>query len=95
MGGQVYQAWDAPHYTRGHTICAALMACAIVLSLIYKFLLIRMNKKRENMTEEEYNKACQGEELCDHVSNNQHGVVLFKYSYRFHSTPTLDTCLED
>ncbi|KAI7881294.1 MFS general substrate transporter [Lichtheimia hyalospora FSU 10163] len=66
MGGQVYQAWDAPHYTRGHTICAALMACAIVLSVIYKLLLIRMNKKRENMTEEEYNKACQGEELCDH-----------------------------
>lgn len=69
VGGQVYQAWDAPHYTRGHTICAALMACAIVLSVTYKMLLIRMNKKRENMTEEEYNKACQGEDLCDHVSS--------------------------
>lgn len=68
IGGQVYRADDAPYYTRGHEICVGLMAGVVVLSCLFKYLLHRINKKRDNMTLEEYQEACQGEDLCDMVS---------------------------
>lgn len=65
IGGQVYRADDGPHYIRGHTICACLMAGAVVIALIFKYLLHRINKKRDNLSPEEYAAACKGEDLCD------------------------------
>ncbi|KAI9323600.1 major facilitator superfamily domain-containing protein [Dichotomocladium elegans] len=65
VAGQVYLGFDAPKYKRGHTICACLMGLAIFFSLLFKYLLHRINKKRDNMSPEEYKKACEGEELCD------------------------------
>lgn len=67
LGGQVYRANDAPQYIRAHSACAALMFCQIVIILVYKYLLIRINRKRDNLTPEEYRKACEGDELCDLV----------------------------
>lgn len=67
LGGQVYRANDAPQYIRAHSACAALMFCQIIIILVYKYLLIRINRKRDNMTPEEYRKACEGDELCDLV----------------------------
>ncbi|KAI7879937.1 MFS general substrate transporter [Lichtheimia hyalospora FSU 10163] len=65
LGGQVYRANDAPQYIRAHSACAALMFVQIIIILVYKYLLIRINRKRDNMTPEEYRKACEGDELCD------------------------------
>ncbi|KAI9263410.1 major facilitator superfamily domain-containing protein [Phascolomyces articulosus] len=65
VGGQIYRTQDGPFYARGHEICAGLLAGAIVLSCVFKFLLHRINKKRDNLTEEEYKKACEGTDLCD------------------------------
>ncbi|KAI9008886.1 major facilitator superfamily domain-containing protein [Phycomyces nitens] len=68
IGGQIYRATDAPYYSRGHAACVGLMAGAVVLSLLFKYLLNRENKRRENLTEEEYIKESTGEDLCDSVS---------------------------
>ncbi|KAI8140340.1 major facilitator superfamily domain-containing protein [Fennellomyces sp. T-0311] len=65
IGGQVYRATDAPHYVRGHAINLSLMGVLILLSMGIKYTLYRINKKRDNMTPEEYRMACEGEELCD------------------------------
>lgn len=65
IGGQIYRASDAPHYVNGHTACACLLAANVIVSLSFKYALKRINKKRENLTREEYLKACEGKELCD------------------------------
>ncbi|KAG0052483.1 hypothetical protein BGZ83_002513 [Gryganskiella cystojenkinii] len=66
IGGQIYRAEDALHgYTRGHTICACMMAVSCILILGMKFGLIRENKRRDNLTPEEFAKEAEGEELCD------------------------------
>ncbi|KAF7723576.1 hypothetical protein EC973_001817 [Apophysomyces ossiformis] len=65
LGGQIYRADDAPYYTRGHEICMGLMAGVVVVSLTFKFLLERENRRRANLTEEEFKRESQGEDLCD------------------------------
>ncbi|KAI8086542.1 major facilitator superfamily domain-containing protein [Halteromyces radiatus] len=65
IGGQVYRADDAPYYSRGHEICLGLMCGAWVCSLLFKFLLERENKRRDNLTPEQHAKEASGEELCD------------------------------
>lgn len=67
ISGQVYRADDAPQYLRGHRTCLGLMLGGATIALILKYCLYRINKKRDNLTEEEYQKACQGEDLCDNV----------------------------
>jgi hypothetical protein len=68
IGGQVYRSDDAPYYSRGHEICMGLMCGAWVLSLLFKYLLERENKRRENLTPEEHAQEASGEDLCDMVS---------------------------
>ncbi|KAI8140502.1 major facilitator superfamily domain-containing protein [Fennellomyces sp. T-0311] len=56
IGGQIYRADDAPHYTRGHAITLAFIAVNGILSLILKFLLRHKNIKRDRMSAEHYQK---------------------------------------
>ncbi|KAF9354937.1 hypothetical protein BGX26_007189 [Mortierella sp. AD094] len=66
IGGQIYRASDvADGYVRGHTICACMMGISGVLILLMKFLLARENKRRANLTPEEFASEASGEELCD------------------------------
>ncbi|KAG0004143.1 hypothetical protein BGZ80_001673 [Entomortierella chlamydospora] len=66
IGGQIYRASDAADgYVRGHAICACMMGISGVLILAMKFLLARENKRRANLTPEEFAKEAEGEELCD------------------------------
>ncbi|KAG0244074.1 hypothetical protein BGW41_000502 [Actinomortierella wolfii] len=65
ISGQMYRADDAPLYVRGHTIAGTMMFLSAVLTLIFKYLLERENKRRDNLTPEEYAKEAAGEELCD------------------------------
>lgn len=81
LGGQVYRANDAPQYIRAHSACAALMFCQIVIILVYKYLLIRINRKRDNMTPEEYRKACEGDELCDLVRVHSRMTIINMLMY--------------
>ncbi|KAI9499235.1 major facilitator superfamily domain-containing protein [Zychaea mexicana] len=67
LGGHLYREDDAPYYVRGHAINLSLMGVLVILSLSIKFIMYRINKKRDNLTSEEYRIACEGEELCDKV----------------------------
>ncbi|KAF9167629.1 hypothetical protein DFQ26_003785 [Actinomortierella ambigua] len=65
ISGQMYRADDAPLYVRGHATAAVMMFLSGVLTLIFKYLLDKENKRRDNLTPEEYAKEAAGEELCD------------------------------
>jgi predicted MFS family arabinose efflux permease len=65
IGGQMYRAEDAPKYARGNEIAMGLMCGVVVLSTIFKILLNRENKRRDNLTEEQFAKEAEGEDLCD------------------------------
>ncbi|KAH8552660.1 major facilitator superfamily domain-containing protein [Umbelopsis sp. PMI_123] len=65
IGGQVYRSTDAPFYTTGHAVCLALMCTSLITTLTFKYLLNRENKRRDNLTPEQYLKESQGTDLCD------------------------------
>ncbi|GJJ76985.1 hypothetical protein EMPS_09344 [Entomortierella parvispora] len=67
VGGQIYRASDAPNgYVLGHAICASVLAFSSVIILLMKYLLIRENKRRDNLTAEEFAREAEGgEDLCD------------------------------
>ncbi|KAF9205705.1 hypothetical protein BGZ49_003681 [Haplosporangium sp. Z 27] len=66
IGGQIYRATDVTDgYVRGHTICAVMMGISGVLILVMKFFLARENRRRANLSPEEFAREADGEELCD------------------------------
>ncbi|KAG0380461.1 hypothetical protein BGX24_008096 [Mortierella sp. AD032] len=65
IGGQLYRNDDAPLYVRGHTVSALLMAGATVSVLVFKWLLIRENRRRDRLTPEEYARESSGTDLAD------------------------------
>lgn len=67
IAGQVYRADDAPHYVRGHTICAVLQGFCALASLLLKFIFHRINKHRANLTQEQRRIILEQDELCDWV----------------------------
>ena len=67
LGGHLYRAADAPYYIRGHAANLSLMGVLVILSLSIKYTMHRINKKRENLTPEQYRIACEDDELCDKV----------------------------
>ncbi|RUO96207.1 major facilitator superfamily domain-containing protein [Jimgerdemannia flammicorona] len=69
IGGQIYRA-DDTQFVRGHTICAVILAFGIVFILLMKFLLIRENRRRDNLTPEQFAKEAEGEELADWVGDD-------------------------
>ncbi|KAF9163464.1 hypothetical protein DFQ26_002482 [Actinomortierella ambigua] len=74
LGSFIYRAEDAPLYTRGHTISAALTFVAGCASFVLRFLYIRENRRRDRLSPEERARAAEGEELCDRHPD-------FRYSY--------------
>ncbi|KAF9331062.1 hypothetical protein BG006_006069 [Podila minutissima] len=62
ISGHVYKN---DQYTRGHAICLAMMSVGVVLILLLKYLYIRENRRRRNLTPEQFEKEATGEELCD------------------------------
>ncbi|KAF9579896.1 hypothetical protein BGW38_003662 [Lunasporangiospora selenospora] len=62
ISGYVYRD---NQFKRGHIICLAMLAAAFLFILLLKFLYIRENRRRKNLSPEEYAKESQGEELCD------------------------------
>ncbi|KAI8140516.1 major facilitator superfamily domain-containing protein [Fennellomyces sp. T-0311] len=67
VAGHVYRQSDAPHYIRGHAICLGMMVYVWITCVILKFALKCINKKRESLSAEEYQRICQKTELCDEV----------------------------
>lgn len=66
VAGQIYKEDDAIHgYVRGHTICAILSAILVISTLTLKCLLIRENRRRDQLTPEEFKVEAEGEDLCD------------------------------
>ncbi|KAF9979280.1 hypothetical protein BGZ73_002549 [Actinomortierella ambigua] len=66
VGGKIYRDDDAPRYIRGHSICAGLLTMELVVILFLRWYLLRLNAKRRAMSTQEYQRACQGEDLCDY-----------------------------
>ncbi|KAK9764553.1 hypothetical protein K7432_007852 [Basidiobolus ranarum] len=54
FGGQVYRVDDAPLYVRGHAICMACMALGWSTALLFKWLLINENMRRDALTPAQY-----------------------------------------
>ncbi|KAI9268042.1 major facilitator superfamily domain-containing protein [Phascolomyces articulosus] len=71
-GGQLYRADDEPQYIRAHATCCALIFVQVCCAITLKFILRRINQKRDAMTPEERRIASEGEELCDAVSIFEH-----------------------
>ncbi|KAF9909286.1 hypothetical protein BX616_011234 [Lobosporangium transversale] len=65
IGGQIYREDDAPLYVRGHTINAVLMFINSILILGLKFLLRRENKRRDQLTPEEFEKESDQKDATD------------------------------
>lgn len=65
IGGQIYRSTDAPLYANGNIACMALMIGVVVFSTSYKYLLMRENKRRDNLTPEEYEREASVPEPCD------------------------------
>ncbi|CAF1336783.1 unnamed protein product, partial [Didymodactylos carnosus] len=65
VAGQIYRADDAPYYYRGHSIALGFSCLLFVFSLLTKWLLIRENKKRDNLSQEQYQTYCSKTELAD------------------------------
>ncbi|KAG0308373.1 hypothetical protein BGZ97_000078 [Linnemannia gamsii] len=62
ISGHIY---TQGHTTRGHIISLAMLCASFCLILLLKFLYTRENKRRRNLTPEEFEKESQGEDLCD------------------------------
>ncbi|KAF9081307.1 hypothetical protein BGX23_001031 [Mortierella sp. AD031] len=62
ISGHVY---TQGHTARGHTICLVMLCVSFCLILLLKFLYVRENKRRRNLSPEEYERESQGEDLCD------------------------------
>ncbi|KAK3845987.1 MAG: major facilitator superfamily domain-containing protein [Linnemannia gamsii] len=62
ISGHIYQQGQT---TRGHIISLAMLGVSFFLILLLKFLYTRENRRRKNLTPEEFEKESQGEDLCD------------------------------
>ncbi|CAF1095145.1 unnamed protein product, partial [Didymodactylos carnosus] len=58
IAGQIYRNDDAPKYIRGHSIVLVFTCTNILASLVLKFLLKRENRRRDNLSEEDYQREC-------------------------------------
>lgn len=47
IGSQVYRSYDAPYYRQGNGVGLALCALSLVVFVLQRFLLVRLNKKKE------------------------------------------------
>lgn len=65
IGGQMYRADDAPAYVKGNAAALGFMCAVVIISILFKYSLDRENNRRDNLTEEEFNKEAAGDELCD------------------------------
>ena len=68
LASTIYQDDDAPHYVRGHAVCLGTCAAVSIMCIALKYILKYINKRRDRLSPEEYQKACQGEHLGDAVS---------------------------
>ncbi|KAJ8660813.1 hypothetical protein O0I10_003456 [Lichtheimia ornata] len=65
LASTIYQDDDAPHYVRGHAVCLGTCAAVSIMCIALKYILKYINKRRDRLSPEEYQKACQGEHLGD------------------------------
>ncbi|KAF9137234.1 hypothetical protein BGX30_010435 [Mortierella sp. GBA39] len=62
ISGHIY---TPGHTARGHVISLAMLCVSFCLILLLKFLYSRENKRRQDLSPEEFEKESQGEDLCD------------------------------
>ncbi|KAG9324802.1 hypothetical protein KVV02_004675 [Mortierella alpina] len=65
VGGQLYRDYDAPFYIRSHTICACLLLVNFFNILGLKYLLRRENRRRDQLTPEDYEQECRESDATD------------------------------
>lgn len=47
IGSQIYRSWDSPYYKNGNKVCVSILALAVVVFLVQRQWLIRLNKQKE------------------------------------------------
>ncbi|KAF9948015.1 hypothetical protein BGZ70_002402, partial [Mortierella alpina] len=62
ISGHIYTPGQT---TRGHIICLIMLCVAFLFILLLKTFYVRENRRRRNLTPEQYEKESQGVELCD------------------------------
>jgi len=62
ISGHIYAPGQT---TRGHIICLVMLCVAFLFILLLKTFYVRENRRRRNLTPEEFEKESQGVELCD------------------------------
>ncbi|KAF9956526.1 hypothetical protein BGZ72_002697 [Mortierella alpina] len=62
ISGHIYNPGQT---TRGHIICLAMLCVAFLFILLLKTFYVRENRRRRNLTPEQFEKESQGAELCD------------------------------
>ncbi|KAI8994963.1 major facilitator superfamily domain-containing protein [Pilobolus umbonatus] len=65
IAGQIYRSNDKPYYTRGNCIACALIVCVAIVALVFKYVLLRENRRRDSLTEEEVRIESIKDNLCD------------------------------
>ena len=64
----MYSNADKPIYRRGNLICVGLLILSLVATFILRFCLILENRRRDNLSLEQYNREAGIKEPCDWVS---------------------------
>ncbi|CAF4993933.1 unnamed protein product [Rotaria sp. Silwood1] len=54
VGNLIYRDVDKPTYQRGHAICGGMIAASLILTIILRICLMRENRRRTNLSPEEY-----------------------------------------
>jgi hypothetical protein len=57
-----------PSYRQGHIIASGFLASALILTLILRFCLAMENRRRQSLSQDEYNREAAIEEPCDWVT---------------------------
>ncbi|KAM6534793.1 MFS domain-containing protein [Fusarium falciforme] len=47
IGSQIYRSWDSPYYKNGNKVCISILSLSVVVFLVQRQHLIRLNKKKE------------------------------------------------
>ncbi|KAF9571217.1 hypothetical protein EC968_000813 [Mortierella alpina] len=72
ISGHIYAPGQT---TRGHLICLIMLCVAFLFILLLKTFYVRENRRRRNLTPEQFEKESQGVELCDwHPGKVQNAV---------------------
>jgi hypothetical protein len=65
----VYSGSSTPNYRRANSICAGMLSLSLVVTIILRVYFILENRRRDNLSPEQYKREAAIIESCDWVSS--------------------------